>query len=39
MTSFSVEQDPDNAKQAVVHFAIAFRCFTATYTLVGVSPS
>ncbi len=38
-TSFSVEQDPENANQADIQFTISFRYFTATYKLVGVSPS
>jgi hypothetical protein len=39
VTSFTVQDDPDNANLAIIQFTVAFRYFTATYTLVGVSPS
>jgi hypothetical protein len=38
VTSFSVEPNPDNASQALIQITIAFRYFTATYTLIGVNP-
>jgi hypothetical protein len=39
VTNFSVAPAQDNASQASIQFTIAFRYFTATYTLIGVSPS
>jgi hypothetical protein len=39
VTSFSVTSDPDHVNMAIIQFTIAFRYFTATYTVVGVSPS
>jgi hypothetical protein len=39
LTSFSVQGDPDNANLATIQFTIAYRYFTSTYTLIGVSPS
>jgi hypothetical protein len=39
VTSFSIEPDPNNGSQARIQFTISFRYFTATYTLIGVSPS
>ncbi len=39
VTNFSVSSVPDNAGQALIQFTIAFRYFTGTYTLVGVTPS
>lgn len=39
VTNFSVSPVPGNAGQAFIQFTIAFRYFTATYTLIGVSPS
>jgi hypothetical protein len=39
VTNFSVSTDPGDSSQAQIQFTIAFRYFTATYTLVGVSPT
>jgi hypothetical protein len=39
VTGFTVAPVPNNAKQALITITIAFRYFTATYTLIGVSPS
>ncbi|MGP0068668.1 MAG: hypothetical protein ACLQGP_34340 [Isosphaeraceae bacterium] len=38
VTGFSVAQDPNNANQVDIQITISFRNFTATYTLIGVSP-
>jgi hypothetical protein len=38
VTAFSVSPNPDNLSQALIQITIAFRYFSATYTLVGVSP-
>jgi hypothetical protein len=39
VTAFSVEPNPDNTSQALIQITIAYRYFTATYTLIGVSPT
>jgi hypothetical protein len=39
VTAFSVEPNPDNGSQALIQITIAFRYFTSTYTLIGVSPT
>jgi hypothetical protein len=39
LTSFSVQGDPDNANLATIQFTVAYRYFTSTFTLIGVSPS
>jgi hypothetical protein len=39
VTNFSVSPATEDGSQALIQFTIAFRYFTATYTLVGVSPS
>ena len=39
VTGFSVGPNPDNASQALIQITISFRYFTATYTLIGVSPT
>ena len=39
VTAFSVGPNPENASQALIQITIAFRYFTATYTLIGVSPT
>jgi len=39
VTGFSVGPNPDNASQALIQITVAFRYFTATYTLIGVSPT
>jgi type II secretory pathway component PulJ len=39
VTAFSVAPNPGNSSQALIQITIAFRYFTATYTLIGVSPS
>jgi hypothetical protein len=39
VTGYSVAQDPNNANQAIIEITFAYRTFTATYTLTGVSPS
>jgi type II secretory pathway component PulJ len=38
VTSFAVSVDPDNAAEVLIQFTISFRYFTASYTLIGVSP-
>jgi hypothetical protein len=38
VTAFSVAPNPDNTSQAFIQITIAFRYFSATYTLVGVNP-
>ena len=38
VTAFSVAANPDNTSQALIQITIAFRYFSATYTLVGVNP-
>jgi hypothetical protein len=38
VTAFSVAPNPDNTSQALIQITIAFRYFSATYTLVGVNP-
>jgi hypothetical protein len=39
VTGFSVESNPNNTSQALIQITMAFRYFTATYTLIGVSPT
>ena len=39
VTGFTVEPNPDNSSQALIQITIAFRYFTATYTLIGVNPT
>lgn len=39
VTAFSVEPQPGNSANVQINFTIAFRYFTATYTLIGVPPS
>ena len=39
VTAFSVVANPDNSSQALIQITIAFRYFSATYTLIGVPPS
>jgi type II secretory pathway pseudopilin PulG len=39
VTGFSVEPDPGNPNNVHINITIAFRNFTATYTLIGVTPS
>jgi hypothetical protein len=39
VTGFSVAQSPDNPNQALIQIQVSFRYFTATYRLIGVSPS
>jgi Tfp pilus assembly protein PilE len=39
VTAFAVEQDPNNANQALIQITIAFRYFQATFSLIGVSPT
>ncbi len=39
VTAFSVVSNPDNSSQALIQITIAFRYFSATYTLIGVPPS
>jgi len=38
VTGFSVEPNPDNVSQAWIQITVSFRYFTATYSLIGVSP-
>jgi hypothetical protein len=38
VTAFSVAPNPDNTSQALIQITIAFRYFSATYKLIGVSP-
>ena len=38
VTAFSVVPNPDNSSQALIQITVAFRYFTATFTLIGVSP-
>ena len=38
VTGFAVAPNPDNTSQALIQITVAFRYFTATYTLIGVSP-
>jgi Tfp pilus assembly protein PilE len=38
VTAFSVAANPDNTSQALIQITIAFRYFSATFTLIGVSP-
>ncbi len=39
VTGFTVEPDPGNASCVQINITIAFRYFSATYTLIGVPPS
>jgi prepilin-type N-terminal cleavage/methylation domain-containing protein len=39
VTGFTALQDPDNASYVQISITIAFRYFSATYTLIGVPPS
>ena len=39
VTGFSVAQDPNDANQVDIQITISFREFTATYSLIGVSPA
>jgi prepilin-type N-terminal cleavage/methylation domain-containing protein len=39
VTAFSVTENPNNTSQALIQITIAFRYFSATYTLIGVPPS
>jgi len=39
VTGFTVAPVPNNANQALITITIAFRYFTGTYTLTGVTPS
>jgi prepilin-type N-terminal cleavage/methylation domain-containing protein len=39
VTAFSVEPEPGNSANVQITMTIAYRNFTATYTLIGVSPS
>ncbi len=39
VTGFTVEQDPISASNVQINITIAYRFFTATYTLIGVPPS
>ena len=39
VTGFAVAPNPSNTQQARIQITIAFRYFTATYTLIGVPPS
>jgi hypothetical protein len=39
VTGFSAAVDPTNLNQVVITLTIAYRNFTTTFTLVGVSPS
>jgi prepilin-type N-terminal cleavage/methylation domain-containing protein len=39
VTAFSVVSNPDNSSQALIQITIAFRYFSANYTLIGVPPS
>jgi prepilin-type N-terminal cleavage/methylation domain-containing protein len=39
VTAFSVQTEPGNSANVQITFTITFRNFTATYTLIGVSPS
>jgi hypothetical protein len=38
VTAFSVAANPDNPSQALIQFTVTFRYFSATFTLIGVSP-
>ena len=38
VTAFSVAANPDNSSQALIQITVAFRYFSATFTLIGVSP-
>jgi hypothetical protein len=38
VTAFSVAANPDNTSQALIQITVAFRYFSATFTLIGVSP-
>jgi hypothetical protein len=38
VTAFSVTANPDNTSQALIQITVAFRYFSATFTLIGVSP-
>ena len=39
VTGFSAAADPNNLNHMVITITIAYRNFTSTFTLVGVSPS
>ena len=39
VTGFSAAADPNNLNQVVITITIAYRNFTSTFTLIGVSPS
>jgi hypothetical protein len=39
VTAFTVAPNPDNSNQALIQITFSFRDWTATYTLIGVSPS
>ena len=39
VTAFSVAPNPDNTSQALIQITVAFRYFSATFTLIGVPPS
>jgi hypothetical protein len=38
VTGFSVAANPDNTSQALIQLSVKFRYFSATFTLIGVSP-
>jgi hypothetical protein len=38
VTAFSVAPNPDNTSQALIQITVTFRYFSATFTLIGVSP-
>jgi hypothetical protein len=39
VTAFTVGSNPENTSQAVIQITVAFRYFTSTYTLIGISPT
>ncbi len=39
VTAFTVGPNPENTAQALIQITVSFRNYSATYTLIGVSPS